>query len=149
MKHEFPSEWYGLLHPASTSAQYGQMPIRTVTDRFPFQYRGRKIQVTGISAFALLRSSATPPDSLSIYLTNTSLPAPPGTPPAPPSNPGTQISLKPDTLYGTKTLHGVMPAPASPVTVPQLWWLSIAQSDLNTVIDSVDDFFILVQYKVT
>jgi hypothetical protein len=148
LKHEFPSEWYGLLHPASTSAQYGQMPIRTVTDRFPFQYRGRKIQVTGISAFALLRSSATPPDSLSIYLTNTSLPAPPGTPPAPPSNPGTQISLKPDTLYGTKTLHGVMPAPASPVTVPQLWWLSIAQTDLATVLDSIEDICVLVQYKV-
>ena len=148
LKHEFPTEWYGLLHPASTSAGYGQMPVWMVTDRFPFQYRGRKIQVTGIQAFALLRSGATPPDSLSIYLVNASLPAPGGTPPTPPSDPGTQVSLKPDTLYGTGTLYGVMPAPSSPVSVPQLWWLSIAQSDLSAVLDSVEDFFLLVQYKV-
>jgi hypothetical protein len=149
LKHEFPNEWYGLLHPASGTAAYGQMPVWTVTDRFPFQYRGRKIQVTGISVFALLQPGTTPPDSLSIYLINTSMPMPADTPPTPPGNPGTQVSLKPDTLYGTRTLYGIMPAPSSPVTVPQLWWLSIAQSDLNTVIDSVDDFFILVQYKVT
>ena len=149
LKHEFPSEWYGLLHPASTSAAYGQMPVRTVTDRFPFQYRGRKIQVTGIQAFALLRSGTTPPDSLPIYLVNTSPPAPAGTPPAPPSDPGTQVSLKPDTLYGTNTLYGVMPAPSAPVNVPQLWWLSVAQSDLSAVLDSIEDFFLLVQYKVT
>jgi hypothetical protein len=148
LKHEFPSEWYGLLHPASATAAYGQMPVGMTTDRFPFQYRGRRIQVTGISVFALLQTGTTPPDSLSIYLTNTSMPVPAGTPSTPPSNPGTQVSLKPDTLYGTKTLHGVMPTPSSPVTVPQLWWLSIAQSDLSTVADAVDDFFILVQYKV-
>jgi len=59
------------------------------------------------------------------------------------------VSLKPDTLYGTGTLHGVLPAPSSPVTVPHLWWLSIAQSDLSTVLDSVEDFYLLVQYKVT
>jgi hypothetical protein len=149
LKHEFPTEWNGLLHPATASAEYGQMPMWMVTDRFPFQYRGRKIQVTGISAFALPRSGATPPDSLSIYLVNASLPVPPGTPPTPPANPGTQVSLKHDTLYGTRTLHGVMPAPSSAVTVPHLWWLSIAQSDLGTVLDSIEDFYLLVQYKVT
>lgn len=148
LKHEFPTEWYGLLHPSNASAGYGQMPVWTVTDRFPFQYRGRKILVTGISAFALLRSGATAPDSLSIYLVNASLSAPHGTPPTPPSNLGTQVSLKPDTLYGTRTLYGVIPAPCSPVTVPHLWWLSIAQSDLNTLLDSVEDFFLLIQYKV-
>lgn len=42
-----------------------------------------------------------------------------------------------------------VPVPeSSRVTVPHLWWLSIAQSDLSTVLDSVDDFFPLVQYKV-
>jgi hypothetical protein len=148
LKHEFPTEWYGLLHPASPSAGYGQLPVWLVSDRFPFPYRGRKLQVTGISAVALLRPGTTPPESLSIYLVNASLPAPAGTPPTPPASPGTHVSLKPDTLYGTGTLYGVMPAPSSPVTVPQLWWLSIAQSDLVTVLDSVDDFFLLVQYKV-
>jgi Tc toxin complex TcA C-terminal TcB-binding domain len=44
---------------------------------------------------------------------------------------------------------GVMPAPSSPVAVPQLWWLSIAQSDLGTILDSVEDFYLLVQYKVS
>jgi hypothetical protein len=42
----------------------------------------------------------------------------------------------------------VMPALSSPVNVPQLWWLSIAQSDLGTVLDSIEDFYLLVEYKV-
>ncbi len=148
LKHEFPNEWYTLLHPASASAEYGQMPVWTVTDRFPFQYRARKIQVTGIAAFALLQPGGTPPEQLSIYLANAGLPTPAGTPPTPPSDPGTQVILNPDTLYGTGTLYGVMPAPSSPVNVPQLWWLSIAQSDIGVVLDSIEDFFLLVQYQV-
>jgi hypothetical protein len=106
-------------------------------------------QVTGIQAFALVRRGTTPPASLSIYLANASLPAQGGTPPTPPSNPGTQVSLKPDTLYGTGTLWGAMPGPSAQGSVPRLWWLSIAQSDLSAVLDSVEDFFLLVQYKVT
>jgi hypothetical protein len=149
LKHEFPSEWYTLLHPASTSAAYGQMPVWTVPDRFPFQYRARKIQVTGIMAFALLQAGATVPGPLSIYLVNASVPTPPGTPPTPPSSPGTQVTLKADSMYGTSTLYGAVPSPSAPVNVPQLWWLSIAQSDLSTVLDCVEDFFLLVQYKVT
>jgi Tc toxin complex TcA C-terminal TcB-binding domain len=149
LKHEFPSEWYGLLHPASAAAPYGQMPVWTVGDRFPFQYRGRKIQITGVQAFALIEAGTAVPASLSIYLTNASVPAPGGTPPTPPSSPGTAVTLKPDTLYGTSALWGVMPAPSSPVTVPQIWWLSIAQADLSTVLACVEDFFLLVQYKVS
>jgi hypothetical protein len=33
LKHEFPNEWYTLLHPASTSAEYGQMPVEAVPDQ--------------------------------------------------------------------------------------------------------------------
>jgi hypothetical protein len=149
LKHEFPSEWYGLLHPASASADYGQMPVWTVTDRFPFQYRTRKVRVTGIAAFALLKAGVTAPNSLSIYLANAALPTPAGTSPTPPSDPGAQISLKPDTLYSTSTLYGIMPTPASPVDVPNLWWLAIGRANLSTVLDSVEDFFLLMQYSVT
>jgi hypothetical protein len=149
LKHEFPSEWYGMLHPASDTAEFGQMPVWTVGDRFPFQYRGRKIQITGIQAFALIEEGTPVPDSLSTYLVNASVPTPRDAPPPPPNSPGAQVTLKPDTLYGTNTLWGVMSAPFSPVTVPQIWWLSVAQTDLSTALESVEDFFLLIQYRVS
>ncbi len=123
------------------------MPIFLSAERFPFQYRGRKLQVTGIQAFAMLQAETTPPGSLSIYLTNATPPPAGGTPPVPPASPGSEVELKTDALYGTGTLSGAF-TPASPVAVPQVWWLSITAADLSGVLESVEDFFVLFQYRV-
>jgi Tc toxin complex TcA C-terminal TcB-binding domain len=150
VKHEFPSGWYGLLHPSDSSASYGQLPLWITPDRFPFQYRGRKITTADIEVFALLSTGATM-TSLTIYLTQAPFP-PPASPPVPPAAPAPDpatdgVSLGARPLYGTSALYGVKAQP-SPSTIPQLWWLSIGAGDLSDVASQVEDFFVMFHYSV-
>jgi hypothetical protein len=152
VKHEFPSGWYGLLNPSGSAASYGQLPLRITPDRFPFQYRGRKVTTADIEVFALLRTGATM-TSLSLYLTQAPWP-PPANPPVPPTPPTpdpatdkVSLSGQPP-LYGANALYGVKAQP-SPSAVPQLWWLSVATADLADVAVQVEDFFVMFHYSVT
>jgi hypothetical protein len=45
LRHEFPTEWYKFLHPADTATSQS-MQIALDNSRFPFKYRGKKIQIT-------------------------------------------------------------------------------------------------------
>jgi hypothetical protein len=151
VKHEFPTGWYGLLHPSGSAAAYGQMPLWITPDRFPFQYRGRKIKTADIEVFALLRTGATM-TSLTAYLTQAPWP-PPATPPVPPvppaPDPGTDaVTLNEQAMYGTSALYGVR-AQATPAAVPQLWWLSVAAADTASVAADIEDFFVMFHYSVT
>ena len=47
LRHEFPTEWYKFLHPADT-ATVQRMSIALGNERFPFQYRGKKIKITQV-----------------------------------------------------------------------------------------------------
>jgi Tc toxin complex TcA C-terminal TcB-binding domain len=146
LRHEFPTEWYGLLHPADADATYGQMPMCLTTDRFPFQYRGRKTTTLEIEVIALLRSGATL-SSLDVYLTPAGPPPPYGSPlPAPPAQLGAQITLGGQSLYGANVLYKT--SQATPVQVPQLWWLSIPAASLSDVLAQVEDVYVLFHYSV-
>jgi hypothetical protein len=150
VKHEFPTGWYGLLNPSSSTASYGQMPLWISQDRFPFQYRGRKITTADIEVFALLSTGATM-TSLTVYLTQAPWPPPanPPVPPAPPTpDPATDgISLTVQPAYGTNALYGVKAQP-SPSQIPQLWWLTVGAPDITDVAAQVQDFFVMFHYSV-
>jgi hypothetical protein len=150
LKHEFPTEWYGLLHPTDAAAAFGQMPLWLTSIRFPFQYRGRTISTRDIEVFALLRNGSTL-GSLDVYLTPTGKAPLPGHPP--PSAPtqsqlGNPVALNTQSVYGATALYGVMPE-TSPIDVSQAWWLSIAAGDLNNVINEIEDLFVLFHYSVS
>ena len=49
LKHEFPREWYQFMHPAATTSQTMSIPL--TNERFPFQYRGKKITVSQMQLF--------------------------------------------------------------------------------------------------
>jgi hypothetical protein len=54
LKHEFPTEWYQFLNPADPSE--GQvMGFALSRERFPFQYRGKQIQITGVSLYLIFK----------------------------------------------------------------------------------------------
>jgi hypothetical protein len=67
LKHEFPTEWYQFMHPAS-AATSEVMSILLTNERFPFQYRGKKITVSQVQIFlqfkavypTLINSASTP-----------------------------------------------------------------------------------------
>ncbi len=150
VKHEFPTGWYGLLHPSNSTAAYGQVPLWISAERFPFQYRGRTIKTADIEVFALLSTGATM-TSLTVLLTPAPWPAPasPPVPPAPPvPDPAADaVSLSAQPLYGTSALYGVRAQP-SPAQVPQLWWLSVATADLADAAAQIEDFFVMFHYSV-
>ncbi len=151
VRHEFPSGWYGLLHPSDGTAAYGQLPLWISADRFPFQYRGRVIKTADIEVFFLLSTGAKM-TSLTVQLTPAPWPPPanPPVPPVPPTpDPATDaVSLSAQPRYGTSALYGVR-AQLSPSAVPQLWWLSVAAADLADVTAQIQDCFVMFHYSVT
>lgn len=54
LRHEFPTDWYNFLNPlASTPDQ--TMTLNLTQERFPFRYRGKKIQIYEVDVFLILR----------------------------------------------------------------------------------------------
>jgi hypothetical protein len=111
LRHEFPTDWYKFLNPpASDSVQ--TMTLSLTRERFPFQYRGKKINVSGIDLMLKFKdiedaqrfTTGTPlgdfaagqgsPGSLSVYVSPA--PSAPGQTPQPPTQPpqtATQLML--------------------------------------------------------
>jgi GH18 family chitinase len=50
LKHEFSSEWYKFLNPSDT-ADFQSMQIALSIERFPYQYRGKKITISSVDLF--------------------------------------------------------------------------------------------------
>jgi hypothetical protein len=155
-KHEFPTDWYALLHPTN-SATYGQMPLLLSMDRLPFRYRGRTITVSGFDLYLTFKpGSQNNPSSFDLYMTApTGPPPPPGTTPAPPTpDPlADKVTLSQDALLAN-VLHGTTKASSgSNTTVPNYWWLSAqatgASDSLASIVGQVDDIFVICHYSVT
>jgi peptidoglycan hydrolase-like protein with peptidoglycan-binding domain len=149
IRHEFPTQWYGLLHPADTTAQYSHMPMLLTIDRFPFQYRGDKITTGDIQVFVVPKDlpddEGTLPNTLSVYLTPQAAP-PPGTDPTPPQDPPTgQVNMAQD-IFNVN--HGTLPS-QSPTPVPEVWWLSIDMTQYGPITQLIDDILVVFQYTAT
>lgn len=54
LRHEFPSEWNAFLHPPDAVPDQA-MTINLTQQRFPFQYRGKKIQIYEVDVFLKFR----------------------------------------------------------------------------------------------
>ena len=50
LKHEFPGEWNRFLHPADTATDQ-IMTLTLSMERFPFQFRGKLIQIDQVDLF--------------------------------------------------------------------------------------------------
>jgi hypothetical protein len=56
LKHEFPSEWYKFLNPPDTATSQS-MSIGLGVERFPFQYRQKKIQISEVELLLVFKSA--------------------------------------------------------------------------------------------
>jgi hypothetical protein len=59
LRHEFPSEWHAFLHPPD-SAPDQTMTINLTQERFPFLYRGKRIQIYQVAVFLKFRDMHDP-----------------------------------------------------------------------------------------
>ena len=149
LRHEFPTDWYKFLHPAETaSSQIMALPL--TPERFPFQFRGRKIQITQVEILLKFKaiyppwvSSASTPlgDYASAKALNISLASP------------TVTSPQPTPLLSAAMFCGGVPyasvalSPAASLSVPQRetpsssaiparpgsWSLTIAGKDISSL----------------
>jgi peptidoglycan hydrolase-like protein with peptidoglycan-binding domain len=156
LKHEFPSEWYAMLHPADPSAQYGQMPLQLQQDRFPYQYRGNTIHTGEIELYAILGPADGPAGSAAqladfdAYLTAQTLPPGGGQPPLPNINTATdQVTLNSQpAMFGQSApvLYGYL-QPQQTMPVPYTWWLSIPFASLAAIGQQVSDIYAVFHYS--
>lgn len=139
LRHEYPTEWYKFLQPASTAAASGpvaSMQINLSNDRFPFQYRGKTITIGKADLFVVLNGS----DSGGLQTFSISIPNPPnGAPgPVPLSSVG---SLGDAPHFSTAS----PPAPSQATQGgPKSWILQYA-GDLSAVAPA--DIFLLCEYS--
>jgi len=54
VKHEFSSEWYRFLHPADITKDPQVLSLGLTQERFPFQFKGRQIDIKRIYIFLKL-----------------------------------------------------------------------------------------------
>jgi hypothetical protein len=169
-KHEFPTEWYQFMHPAP-AAKNQSMSVLLTNERFPFQYRGKKISVSQVQLFLqfeatypiFAQSSSTPlQDYDSSSLPIALIPPSPLVGGASSSN-GTFVSNP--SLLGMPSALISLSAPALLFAFTsgriQPWTLSINSSDIQNLpsmlwdpntgflkAEIIDDLFLVCQYSV-
>jgi hypothetical protein len=174
LRHEFPTEWYKFLNPLGSDIAQSMM-LALTKERFPFQYRGKKIAIsqidlllkfkdiqdksrfktgTALGDFAAGQGS---PGSLNVYVTLGVFRAgqQPQAPPQPPQ------SVKPITLTSTPVNFDGTPYGTSPVSFKLgYFWLQVFSASIGsvpaTLLDSnnhlipdiVEDIFAACHYSV-
>jgi hypothetical protein len=73
LRHEYPTEWYKLLHPPAANAGTqtpSSMQINLGNDRFPFQYRSKKVKISQAQFVVIFRVSSNPPSAPTLHLSS-------------------------------------------------------------------------------
>jgi hypothetical protein len=143
LKHEFSSEWYKFLNPPDTAPSQS-MQISLTIERFPYQYRGRKLTITNVDLFLKFKDihdkktfqqDGTPlgdyaSSPLKVYVGPTITLPPPNT--LPPAN---------VTLTSASTLLAGLPFASINVSSGQLgsWTLGAQNSDIGNIAASLQN----------
>jgi hypothetical protein len=174
LRHEFPSEWYKFLSPQSGDVSQNLL-LQVEAERFPYQYRGKKIAVTQLSVLMKFKDDRNTrkfksgtalgdfvagPGLLNLYVTQSpsrrgQVNVPPGTP-SPNANLLELTSVAADfggTPYATSTV----------VLGTGAWWLqlfttasligdvapTLLDGNRHLMADVIEDFFVVCQYSVS
>ena len=175
LKHEFPTEWYKFLHPADTDSSQNMQMVLGI-ERFPFQYRGKKINFSQVDLLLKFRdihdpqrfTTGTPlgdfvkgsanAGSLDVYISSS--PFAPGQQPKPPTWPpqnATTVTLQstPTDFSGSPYKRGVSLSGSLAI-----WWVQLFTSPKNignvapTLLDSnghvlsdiIEDMYVVIHY---
>ena len=145
LRHEFPTEWYRFLHPADADPSQN-MQIALGIERFPFQYRGKKIDFSKVDLLLKFKdihdpqrfSTETPlgdfakgagnAGSLDVYISSS--PFAPGQQPQPPAWPPQNATKI--TLQSTATNFGGSPYNSAPLPGSlAMWWIQLFTNPKN------------------
>jgi hypothetical protein len=174
LRHEFPTEWYRFLNPPPADTAQ-TMLLALNKERFPFQYRGKKISVFGVDLILQFKDisnttqfkSGTPlgdfvnrqgSSGMKVYITQANVP--PGQQPQPPSQPSANSNAI--SLVSVPTnFNGAPNGSASGLALnPGTWWLQLFTTDAfglsPSLIDPnhhlnpqpIEDLFLVCHYSV-
>jgi len=132
LKHEFPTEWYKFLNPADTATTQS-MQIALGPERFPFQYRQKKIQISQVELFLLFKN----PTFLSEYAGGSPLVVHLG-PPAAASPTRVGLASNASILGGLGYASTAQPQPPTPsypgaAGSPPMWALGADSGDIEKI----------------
>lgn len=150
LKHEFPTDWYRFLHPVDQATSQ-TMVIALTIERFPYIYRGKKIQISQVELLlkfkdiydpALFKLDPENPTPLGDYMKAGAAGAlsltvtPPGA-----TGKGATLSSAPTLLNGVP--HASVPQTLSP-NPPSLgglgtWTLGATQADIQKIAASLQN----------
>lgn len=142
LRHEFPSDWYRFLHPSETAASQS-LNMTLTRERFPFQFRGKKIQITEVELFLKFNDIS---DS-TIYRLDHLHPTPQGdyasssaltmyvTPPGDPQPESAAVDLKSDNAFLNGLPNGLAQFSARPGLGN--WVLEARDADVQKVAASL------------
>lgn len=139
-KHEFPSNWHKFLHPSNVQDPTLTLELNLSAERFPFQFRGKTIEIDQVGLFVKRKDSAEG-QSLELFLTppNESV----NDPMNPPNDPTELLSdpTKGNLLFTVKTY--------SEGKSVGKWVLKARKADIDPIADVIEDIGILCHYSVT
>jgi hypothetical protein len=145
VKHEFSSEWYRFLHPAE-GATAQPLNLDFSLERFPFQFRGKKLEISKVEIFLNLKEGIKPSSNKTyteMYASGTPLNVAISAPNA---------ASIPTSLGSSKSfLNGIPHASIDGLSVEvksskdALWSLS---ANMVPIKDDISDLFIICHYSV-
>jgi hypothetical protein len=140
LRHEYPTEWYKFLQPppATPPNPVASMQIDLSSNRFPFQYRAKRIKITKADLFVVFDDSGT--SALQTFLLSS---------PNPPNSGTSPVRLSPISSPGNvphfATLTPPTPLPATPGG-PISWFLQY-NGDLTQL--AITDIFLLCEFSAS
>ena len=147
VKHEFPTPWHQFLHSAGATAS---LTVTIDLERFPFQFRGKTIEIKKVELFLPLKDGMKPgtiQTYTQIYTASPltlSITSPSGT------ASGKLLNSTPSFLNGIP--HVVIEASAVPIQVKSgdaaAWSFKVDTARLKPLQEAIDDFFIVCHYSV-
>ncbi|MGP0019099.1 MAG: neuraminidase-like domain-containing protein [Candidatus Sulfotelmatobacter sp.] len=164
LKHEFPSEWYKFLNPPDTATSQ-TMSIALGAERFPFQYRQKKIQISEVELLLVFKNAQFQTDyvgggPLVLHL------GPPGISSPPSATLTSSLSFLGGLAYGS-IAQPPQPKAASAGS-PPMWILDADNADITRINpalqnvvstggssyahlnpDAIGDVFLLCHYSVS
>jgi SepF-like predicted cell division protein (DUF552 family)/predicted kinase len=137
-KHEFPTEWHQFLHSALPTAT---LELDLSLERFPFQFRGKKLEIQKVELFLPLKEGKKPATTAPLTI---SLKSASGT-------------ADEKALTSSPSLNGIPHVMIEDNAVPNevksgegaAWSLTVDATKLKQVQDAIADLFIVCHYTVT
>jgi hypothetical protein len=136
VRHEFPTGWYGFLHPKGVDDQQAML-LDLGPNYFPYQYQGKALAVQRVEAFVKLKDGASAPPGFDLFLSTPALIAAP------------DLNTDKLSLESKQVLRGLLQGGRDVESNAHgTWRLWARKADPTPLVDLIDDIFLVFSYSI-